>query len=140
MLRWLIYTVLVGALPLLIRLLCYLMLDNPAGSAFSPIDIVFFGLTLNIANVNELNTLYQRYKSKKTKRTSNLNTDGIRGFSLILIIFLCFTLGLTYANDLTDKTLLNQSSAYVGAIFLSLASLAFSSYVISKIQSCHENS
>ena len=47
--RWLIYTVCVAALPFLIRLMCYLILNNPVGSAVSPIDIVFFGLTLNIA-------------------------------------------------------------------------------------------
>ena len=39
--RWLIYTVLVAALPFLIRLMCYLILNNPVGSAVSPIDIVF---------------------------------------------------------------------------------------------------
>ena len=52
--RWLIYTVAVAALPFFIRLMCYLILNNPVGSAVSPIDIVFFGLTLNISNINEL--------------------------------------------------------------------------------------
>lgn len=51
--RWLIYTVLVAALPLFIRLICFWVLKNPVGSAVSPIDIVFFGLTLNISNINE---------------------------------------------------------------------------------------
>lgn len=62
--RWIIYTVVVAALPLLIRLFCFLILENPAGRIVSPIDIVFFGLTLNISNINELNLLKISNKSK----------------------------------------------------------------------------
>lgn len=131
---WIIYTVIVGALPLLIRLICYVMMANPIGYAVSPIDLVFFGLTLNISNINELNGLPH-------KRGKNISSfDNIRGLSLVLIIFLCFTLGLAYANDLTDQSLLNPSATYWGASVLSFASLTFSWYVISKIKSCHGNS
>ena len=68
--RWLIYTVSVAALPFLIRLICFWILKNPVGPAVSPIDIVFFGLTLNISNINELNGL--KNKKKRMRQIGNV--------------------------------------------------------------------
>lgn len=131
--RWLIYTVLVAALPFLIRLLCFFILENPIGEAVSPIDIVFFGLTLNISNINELNGL--RNKSKKM----SLNRDRILGLSLILIIFLAITLGMIYSSELLAVQNISLKSVYICSIFMSIASFVFSWNVMLKIQNCNGN-
>ena len=96
--RWLIYTVTVAALPFLIRLICFWLLNNPIGFAVSPIDIVFFGLTLNISNINELNGLKNR---KTVNQVTPPNKDRILGLSLLLIIFLTITLGIIYCSELS---------------------------------------
>ncbi len=136
--RWLIYTVSVAALPFFIRLICFWILKNPIGSAVSPIDIVFFGLTLNISNINELNGL-----KSKNRRTDNQvtppNKDRIFGLSLLLIIFLTITLGMIYSSELLAIDSISLTSTYVCSILMSIASLVFSWNVMLKIQSCYGN-
>lgn len=136
--RWLIYTVFVAALPFFIRLMCYLILNNPVGSAVSPIDIVFFGLTLNISNINELIVL-----KNKHKRTNNTiappNKDRILGLSLLLIIFLTITLGMIYSSELLDEQNINLASTYICSILMSIASFVFSWNVMLKIQRYYGN-
>ena len=129
--RWLIYTVIVGALPILVRILMYIISNHiPNAVCFSPVDIVFFGLTLNISNINEVNSL----KPKRTKKgevdvISNYK-DAFSAFSTLLIIFLASPLGALYMEELTDQTIINQTTAFVGAIVLSVLSLVFSSIVM----------
>ncbi len=129
--RWLIYTVIVGALPILVRILMYIISNHiPNAVCFSPVDIVFFGLTLNISNINEVNSL----KPKRTKKgevdvISNYK-DAFSAFSTLLIIFLAIPLGALYMEELTDQTIINQTTAFVGAIVLSVLSLVFSSIVM----------
>lgn len=136
--RWLIYTVSVAALPFLIRLICFWILKNPVGSAVSPIDIVFFGLTLNISNINELNGLRNRNR-KTNNQVSQPYKDRILGLSLLLIIFLTITLGTIYSNELLAIEIISLTSTYVCSIFMSIASLVFSWNVILKIQHYHGN-
>ena len=136
--RWLIYTVSVAALPFFIRLMCYLMLNNPVGSAVSPIDIVFFGLTLNISNINELNIL--KNKCKRTDSTiTPPNKDRIFGLSLLLVIFLTITLGMIYSSGLLAVQSINLESAYICSILMSIASFIFSWNVMMKIQCYYGN-
>jgi len=136
--RWLIYTVSVAALPFLIRLICFLILKNPVGSAVSPIDIVFFGLTLNISNINELYGL-----KSKNRRTDNQvsppNKDRILGLSLLLIIFLTITLGIIYSSELLATEIISLTNTYVCSILMSITSLVFSWNVILKIQHYYGN-
>ena len=136
--RWLIYTVAVAALPFFIRLICFLILKSPIGSAVSPIDIVFFGLTLNISNINELNRLKNRNK-KVNNTTIPPNKDRILGLSLLLIIFLTITLGLIYSSELLTVQVVNITSTYICSILMSVASFVFSYYVMLKIQRFYGN-
>lgn len=129
--RWIIYTVLVAALPLLIRILCFVILENPIGPIISPIDIVFFGLTLNIANINELNSLKIKAGISGNEQP---NKDKILGLSIFLIVFLTITLGLIYSSELMKTNTISVSSTYICSILLSITSLIFSWYVINKIQ------
>lgn len=129
--RWLIYTVIVGALPILVRILVYLISNHLSNAVcFSPVDIVFFGLTLNISNINEVNSL----KSRKVRRgetdiVSNYK-DVFSALSTLFIILLAIPLGALYMGELTDHTIINQSTAFIGAIALGGLSLIFSSIVM----------
>lgn len=136
--RWLIYTVLVAALPLFIRLICFWVLKNPVGSAVSPIDIVFFGLTLNISNINELNGL--KNKSKKVEsHVAQPNKNRVLGLSLLLIILLAITLGMIYISELLAVKILSITSTYICSILMSVASFVFSWNVMLKIQRYYGN-
>ena len=136
--RWLIYTVSVAALPLLIRLLCFWILKNPVGTAVSPIDIVFFGLTLNISNINELNGLKNKPK-KFESRATQPDKDRILGLSLLLIILLTITLGMVYSSELLAVESISLTSTYICSILMSIASLVFSWNVMLKIQRYYGN-
>ena len=129
--RWLIYTVIVGALPILVRLVVYLISNHvPNAVCINPIDIVFFGLTLNISNINEVNSLKtQRIKKGEIDVISNYK-DTFAGLSTLFIILLAIPLGALYMSELTDQTIINQSTAFIGAIALGVLSFVFSSIVI----------
>lgn len=129
--RWLIYTVIVGALPILVRLLIFLISNHlPNTMCFSPVDIVFFGLTLNISNINEVNNL--RLKGKKKEETELIlhYKDAYSGLSTLFIILLAIPLGALYLGEMTDQTIINETTAFIGAITLGLLSLVFSGIVI----------
>ena len=136
--RWIIYTVLVAALPLFIRLICFWVLKNPVGSTVNPIDIVFFGLTLNISNINELNGL--KNKSRKIESQGlQPNKDRVLGLSLLLIILLAITLGMIYISELLSVKILSINSTYICSILMSVASFVFSWNVMLKIQRYYGN-
>lgn len=129
--RWLIYTVIVGALPILVRILVYLISNHlPNAVCFNPVDIVFFGLTLNISNINEVSSLKnQKVKKVEVDVISNYK-DTFSGLSTLLIILLAIPLGALYLGELTDQTIINQTTAFIGAIALGVLSLVFSSIVM----------
>lgn len=129
--RWLIYTVIVGALPILVRILVYLISNHlPNAVCFNPVDIVFFGLTLNISNINEVSSLKnQKVKKGEVDVISNYK-DTFSGLSTLLIILLAIPLGALYLGELTDQTIINQTTAFIGAIALGVLSLVFSSIVM----------
>jgi len=129
--RWLIYTVIVGALPILVRLLVYLLSNHLANAiCISPVDVVFFGLTLNISNINEVNSLKaQRVKKGESDIISNYK-EAFSGISTLFIILLAISLGALYIGELTDLTIINQTTAFIGSIALGVISLLFSSIVM----------
>lgn len=129
--RWLIYTVIVGALPILVRILMYIISNHvPNAVCFSPVDIVFFGLTLNISNINEVNGLNPKRTKKGENDVVSNYKDAFSAISTLLIIFLSIPLGSLYMGELTDQTIINQTTAFVGSIVLSILSLVFSSIVM----------
>jgi hypothetical protein len=91
---------------------------------------VFFGLTLNISNINEVSSLKaQKVKKGEVDVISNYK-DTFSGLSTFLIILLAIPLGALYMGELTDQTLINQTTAFIGAITLGALSLVFSSIVM----------
>lgn len=63
--KWLIYTVLVGLIPIMSRLLIWGVTKNGTISPFSATDFIAFGLVLHISNINEIEH-FQGERSWKT--------------------------------------------------------------------------
>ncbi|QSL92480.1 hypothetical protein JWV26_22500 [Ectopseudomonas toyotomiensis] len=63
--KWLIYTVLVGLIPIMSRLLIWGVTKDGTISAFSATDFIAFGLVLHISNINEIEH-FQGERSWKT--------------------------------------------------------------------------
>ena len=64
--KWLIYTVLVGLIPAVLRALLWVISPHQTVDLFSTSDFVAFGLVLHISNINELEHFNDLKKSWKT--------------------------------------------------------------------------
>lgn len=130
--RWLYYTVGIAALPILIRFIVYLlMIHHDATVLLNPVDFVFFGLTLNLSNVNELNSL--RLKGRKPIISEN-EREKLSSWSIIAIVILCVILGFLYVPNDSQATF-NPCSMLIAAIVLAVTSFFHSLNVINKISS-----
>ena len=93
--KWLIYTVVIGLLPVLIRTFIYLIrIDVEAGYSINVVDIVTFGLVLHISNINELEDKENVDKNWKTKNI---------GLSVLLLIIFSGILTVSYLAELPDE-------------------------------------
>lgn len=64
--KWLIYTVLVGLIPILSRFLIWGVTETGVVSLIAASDFIAFGLILHISNINEIEHLSDDEKSWKT--------------------------------------------------------------------------
>lgn len=76
--KWLMYTVLVGLIPALLRILIWLISQNRDAEILNAVDFIVFGLILHISNINEIEHFDDREKSWKTIQN---------GVSLVFITF-----------------------------------------------------
>jgi len=85
--KWLVYTVIIGLIPIFLRLILHFVTSGGI-KLFSASDFIAFGLILHISNINELEH-YSKAKDKSWKTIQN-------GLSIIFIVFygLLFTLTL----------------------------------------------
>jgi flagellar biosynthesis protein FlhB len=126
--RWFHYTLVVGALPLVIRCFILLFIENISISMFfNPIDFVFFGLTLNLTNINELNNL------KKNDKTKDAFREDKAWCSVITIIFLAVNLGVLYLNEFLQLSVLRGITLKITSIVLCVFSLFYSLYIIKQL-------
>lgn len=75
--KWLIYTVLVGLIPMLSRLLIWAVTKSESVPAFVAADFIAFGLVLHISNINEIEHLNDRQEWKTVQN----------GVSIVFIAF-----------------------------------------------------
>lgn len=132
--RWIYYTVIVGALPFIIRLIVFAFLTSRTWDfLFNAVDFVFLGLTLNLTNVNELNSL--RLKTKRNQETifSDDNKETLTWWSTFFIILLSLTLGMLYLSEQTGLNILDKDIALYGSMGLCIVSFIFSNSVINKL-------
>lgn len=128
--RWLYYTVGVAALPIAIRIVVFLLMTNHDLSVLvNAVDFVYFGLTLNLSNMNELNSL--RIK-KGNKMISENDREKLSSWSIYAIIILCIILGFLYVPK-SGQDVFNPATMLVASIVLAIASFILSLHVINKI-------
>lgn len=134
--RWIYFTVLVAALPIIIRIFVSLLTLNLClSSLVNSIDFVYFGLTLNLTNINELNSL----KITRKSIISQKEKEQLSIWSVLVIIVLSIILGLQmfglqYATN-GGQEIINPWTMLVGSILLAIVSFFLSLKVINKINS-----
>jgi len=64
--KWLIYTVLVGLIPIIARAFVYGVSKSPQFPLFNSPDFVAFGLILHISNINEIEHIDELDRNWKT--------------------------------------------------------------------------
>lgn len=128
MYRWFRYTVIVGALPIIVRLfICMYLKDKTWDFAFCSIDFIFLGLTLNLTNLTEINLLKDKPELSATFK------EDKQWWSVITIIFLAINLGSQYFCDIQDKQILDPSALFLSSIILCAFSLIYSGSIIYKL-------
>lgn len=88
--KWLIYTVLVGLLPILSRFIVWLVTKEDTVELLSPSDFVAFGLVLHISNINEIEHFLNVGKEWKTVQN---------GTSIVFIAFYSVLFAITLIGD-----------------------------------------
>lgn len=125
--KWLIYTVIIGLIPFLIRLFVFLFYrERTVEFLFNEIDFIIFGLVLNLANINELEDKNELDKIWKTRNI---------GFSVFQIIVFSSILGLAYFSEATHSDDLDLNVVKICAIVLSLVSLFLSYSIFNRLNS-----
>ncbi|MBB1350164.1 MULTISPECIES: hypothetical protein [unclassified Pseudoalteromonas] len=114
--KWLIYTVLVGLIPILSRFLVWLVTEPGVVSLITASDFIAFGLVLHISNINEIEHLTSDEKSWKT--TQN-------GTSITFIAFYSVLLALIMISEGTPSIVNSDVIKYCTIV------LAFISFLIS---------
>ena len=126
--KWLAYTFLVGLIPILTRLLVWLITKNGIVAPLVATDFVAFGLVLHISVINELEHLPA--KDKNWKSVQN-------GTSLIFISLYCALFAISIISekiiDLVDAELMLNS-----AIFFAIISTLLSFSVFYRISKLHQ--
>ena len=104
--KWLIYTVLIGLIPIFTRVLIW-SVTNGQVAVISPSDIIIFGLILHISNINELEH-YEKDKSWKTIHN---------GISITFIVFYGLLFTLTLLSEIKPKFIDYTIVTYISTIF-----------------------
>ena len=113
--KWLIYTVLIGILPFLIRLILFVVIKNKAVVfLMNESDFIILGLVLNLTNLNELEG--ENKSSWKTKMT---------GVSAIQIAVYAGILALSYITELNNE-IINEDILFWCSLILALVSFLLS--------------
>ena len=112
--KWLIYTVLVGLIPVLSRMLIWLISRNM--DIFNASDFVVFGLILHISNINEMEHFDDLEKSWKTIQN---------GLSIVFILFYGILLA-AYSLDQSSPGLVDVGAMKYVSMVLGLVSFGIS--------------
>ena len=90
--KWLIYTVIIGLIPFIIRFFVFLFYKGSnANFLLNEVDFILFGLVLNLSNINELENNRRVGKIWKTQKI---------GVSLFFIIIFSTFLMLAYLSEI----------------------------------------
>jgi hypothetical protein len=116
--KWFIYTVVIGLIPFAIRLLIFLVRkDVPGSYVLNEVDMIAFGLVLNVSNITELDgnsMVDDRWK------TTNI------GLSVVLVILFGAFLTVSYLSALPGPSLFDKPSIKKLSLMTAAGSLWFS--------------
>lgn len=126
--KWLTYTVLVGLIPALLRMLVWFVSQNRDADLFNAVDFIVFGLILHISNINEVEHFDASEKSWKTFQ----NGLSIAFISFYSVLFASYLLGEANPGLINDETIKFLSIA------LGLASFALSYNVYHRVSKLDE--
>lgn len=127
--KWLIYTVLVGLIPVLSRMLIWLISQDRTMAIFNASDFVAFGLILHISNINEIEHFNDHEKSWKTIQ----NGTSIAFISFYSVLFASYLLGQS------NPRLINVEAIKYVSMVLSIASFSISFSVYDRISKLVED-
>tara|TARA_R110001592_G_scaffold363036_1_gene679424 strand:+ start:37198 stop:37611 length:414 start_codon:yes stop_codon:yes gene_type:complete len=99
--KWLIYTVLVGLIPIISRLLVWGVTQAGTVSILAASDFIAFGLILHISNINEIEHLSDNEKSWKTIQ----NGTSILFIALYSVLFSLVMLSEGIPNFIDSKVI-----------------------------------
>ena len=118
--KWLIYTVLVGLIPIILRILVWLVSQSKEMILFNASDFVAFGLIMHISNINEIEKFNSNNNSWKTIQN---------GISVLFIAFYSVLLAANLLGQSNPGIINNEVIKYI-SISLSFVSfmLSFSIY------------
>lgn len=123
--KWLIYTVLVGLIPILSRLIAWGVTKEGHVTLLSPSDFVAFGLVLHISNINEIEHITSDDAEWKTIQN---------GVSIIFIA----TYSVLFALTLIDEKIIDTKAITTCAIVLSIVSFLLSYSVYDRISKINQ--
>ena len=126
--KWLIYTVLVGLIPVVLRALLWAISPDQTVDLFNASDFVAFGLILHISNINEIEHFNDLGKSWKTFQ----NGTSIFLITVYSFLFAAYLFGQANPGKINVSTVRTISMILSGVSFY----LSFSVYDrISKVES-----
>lgn len=118
--KWLIYTVLVGLIPVVARFFIWFVTKEGSVDLFSASDFIAFGLVLHISNINEI----EHYSAKKEQwKTLQI------GCSILFIAFY----SVLFAVNLIGEIIVDVEAITKCAIGLSIVSFLISYSVYDKV-------
>jgi len=123
--KWLIYTVIIGLMPFLIRSFISIF-DKTATLEYwiNETDFIGLGLVLNLSNINELEDKDFEDKIWKTKNI---------GLSVVYIVLFSSILAIVTYSDFKHSTDINKWAVKCCSILLSLVSFFFSYSIYNRL-------
>jgi len=122
--KWITYTLGIGLVPFILRLLLFLASGNKPIAAFSISDLTFFGLILCVSIINESELVDDNSDNWKTY------INGATIFLLILFSALC---ALALIKEI-DMELFNQNILIIASGVLCLPAIGLSLFIYNKIE------
>jgi hypothetical protein len=121
--KWLIYTVLVGLIPILSRLLVWTVTQRGTVNLLTASDFIAFGLILHISNINEIEHLGDEDRSWKTIQN---------GISIMFIALYSVLFTLVMISE-RIPSFVDAQVIIICVIFLAVVSLLISLSVFHRI-------
>ena len=118
--KWLIYTVLVGLIPVIARLFIWLVTKEGSVDIFAASDFIAFGLVLHISNINEI----EHFSAQKEQWKTIQNGGSIAFIAFYSILF---------AINLIGEKIVDVEAITKCAIGLSVVSFFISYSVYDKV-------